>query len=92
MVASRAEAEKTTAIVAMAAGVWSSGRLRPTLSSREAFWSRSTLLYFWGTKEAETQNGSTHWSSVREVSFCYNVLFRSILGYRSPVGDNLTPV
>jgi hypothetical protein len=32
--------------------VWRSDRLRPTLSSHEAFWLRSTLLYFWGTKEA----------------------------------------
>jgi hypothetical protein len=29
------------------------GPLRPALLSREAFWSPSTLLYFWGTKKAK---------------------------------------
>jgi hypothetical protein len=44
--------EKTVVAATMAASVWRSGRLQLALSSREAFWSHSTLLYFWGTKEA----------------------------------------
>jgi hypothetical protein len=58
------------------------------VSSREAFWGMM-LLYFLDTKEARLKIDQAHWSSVGEVSVHYSVIFKLILGYRSPVEDSL---
>jgi hypothetical protein len=41
------------------------------------------------TKEARLKIDQAHWSSVGEVSVHYSVIFKLILGYRSPVEDSL---
>jgi hypothetical protein len=44
---------------------------------------------FLGLEETRLKMDQAYWSSVGEVSICYSVIFRSILGVSISVGDSL---